>query len=208
MMPIMTSSAGRVVLVRHGQTEWSRDGRHTGLTDLPLLPEGEDDARSLAPLLARYPFALVLSSDLGRARRTAELAGLSAEVDTDLREWDYGAAEGRTTAQDREAKGESWTVFDGVDPGKTPGETVEEVAARASRVVARVRPVVEDGGDVCLVGHGHALRILTAVWLGHSPRLAAQLVLDAGSVSVLGYYREDPCVVAWNVPAGGLDVLP
>ena len=83
MMPIMTSSPGRVVLVRHAQTEWSRDGRHTGLTDLPLLPEGEEDARSLAPLLARYPFALVLSSDLGRARRTAELAGLSAEVDTD-----------------------------------------------------------------------------------------------------------------------------
>lgn len=200
----MTPPAGRLVLVRHGQTEWSRDGRHTGLSDLPLLPEGEDDARSLAPVLARFSFALVLTSDLARARRTAQLAGLSGEIDPDLREWDYGAAEGRTTAEIRETKGASWTVFDGVDPGETPGETVEEVAARASRVVARVGPVVESGQDACLVGHGHALRILTAVWLGHSPRLAAQLVLDAGAVSVLGFYREDPCVVAWNVPVGGI----
>lgn len=207
MMPIMTSSAGRLVLVRHGQTEWSRDGRHTGLTDLPLLPEGEEDARSLAEHLARFPFARVLTSDLGRARRTAELAGLEGEVDVDLREWDYGAAEGRTTAEIREEEGPSWTVFDGVSPGASPGETVEEVAARASRVLARVRPNVEEGRDVALVGHGHALRILTAVWLGHAPRLAAQLVLDAGAVSILGFYREDPCVIAWNVPVGGLAAL-
>ena len=189
MMPIMTSSAGRLVLVRHGQTEWSRDGRHTGLTDLPLLPEGEEDARSLAEHLARFPFARVLTSDLGRARRTAELAGLEGEVDVDLREWDYGAAEGRTTAEIREEEGPSWTVFDGVPTGASPGETVEE------------------GRDVALVGHGHALRILTAVWLGHAPRLAAQLVLDAGAVSILGFYREDPCVIAWNVPVGGLAAL-
>lgn len=206
-MHIMTRTAGRLVLVRHGQTRWSRDGRHTGLTDLPLLPEGEADAESLRGFLGLFGFTTVLSSDLSRARRTAELAGLHPEVDTDLREWDYGGAEGRTTEDLREDLGPRWTVFDGVPAGETPGETVEEVAARASRVLARVGPTVDEGGDVCLVGHGHALRILTAVWLTHSPRLAAQLVLDAGSVAVLGRYREDPCVVAWNVPAAGLDSL-
>lgn len=208
----MTSHGhGRLVLVRHGQTQWSRDGRHTGLTDLPLLPEGEADAASLRPYLARFDLGLVLSSDLGRALRTAELAGLTPEVDPDLREWDYGGAEGRTTEQVREDEGGQWTVFDGVPPGQTPGETVEEVAARASRVLARVRPVLEGEhaapADVCLVGHGHALRILTAVWLGHSPRLAAQLELSPGSLSLLGRYRDDASVVAWNVPAAGLDAL-
>lgn len=205
----MSPEPGRLVLVRHGQTEWSRDGRHTGLTDLPLLPDGERDARALAPHLARYDFGLVLSSDLGRARRTAELAGLEAEADPDLREWDYGAAEGRTTADIRAEQGSLWTVFDGVPAGETPGETVEEVAARASRVLARVRPVLEgsEPRDVCLVGHGHALRILAAVWLGHSPRMAAQLTLDAGAIAVLGHHREDACIVAWNVPAAGIDAL-
>ncbi len=197
---------GRLVLVRHGETEWSREGRHTGLTDLPLTTKGEEDATALSGPLGRYDFGLVLCSDLARARRTAELAGLTAEIDPDLREWDYGAYEGRTTEDVRTEVSSRWTVFDGIAPGDTPGETVEEVAGRVSRVVARVRPVVlgEEGRmptDVCLVGHGHALRVLTAVWLGHSPRLAAQLLLDAGSISVLGMYREDPCVESWNVPA-------
>lgn len=203
---------GRLVLVRHGETEWSRDGRHTGLTDLPLTSRGERDAASLSGTLRGYDLGLVLTSDLQRARRTAELAGLlelpgaQVEVDEDLREWDYGAYEGRATAEIREEQGPLWTVFEGIAPGATPGETVEEVAARGSRVIERVRPVLAGEGergprDVCLVGHGHALRILTAVWLRHAPRVAGQLVLDAGSVSVLGMYREDPCIVSWNVPA-------
>lgn len=203
-----TPSPGRLVLVRHGETEWSRDGRHTGVTDLPLTDKGEHDAHALAEHLSTYDFGLVLCSDLLRARRTAELAGLAeedVEIETDLREWDYGAYEGRTTEDIREEMGPTWTVFDSIEPGDTPGETVEEVAARASRVVARVRPVLlgEDGEprDVCLVGHGHALRILSAVWLEHAPRLAGQLVLDAGSVSILGMYRENPCIQSWNVPA-------
>ena len=204
-------SPGRLVLVRHGQTEWSRDGRHTGRTDLPLLPQGEEDAAALRPALERFDFALVLSSPLVRARRTAELAGLDPQIEPDLSEWDYGGAEGRTTEDLRTELGGDWDVFDGVPAGQTPGETVEEVAARASRVIARVRPIVHGEGepvaDVCLVGHGHALRILTAVWLGHSPHLAAQLMLDAGSLSMLGLYREQPCVTVWNVPHDGLREL-
>lgn len=206
-----SASSGRLVLVRHGQTEWSRDGKHTGLTDLPLLDSGKEDAAALRPYLERLDFARVLSSDLTRARQTAELAGLQPQLDPDLREWDYGGAEGRTTADLRTELGEDWDVFDGVPEGDTVGETVEEVAARASRVIASVRPLVRGDGsnptDVCLVGHGHALRILTAVWLGHSPHLAAQLMLDAGSLSVLGFYREAPCIIAWNVPHDGLASL-
>lgn len=199
---------GRLVLVRHGQTEWSEVGKHTGLTDLPLTPAGEQDAAALQPVLAAYDFGLVLCSDLQRARRTAELAGLAPEIDPDLREWDYGDAEGRTTDEMRDERGPRWDVFESIRPGATPGETAEEVAGRMSRVLARVRPVLAgEGGrppaDVCLVAHGHALRILTATWLEKSSHLAAQLVLDAGGLSVLGRYREDPCIISWNVPVAG-----
>ena len=139
-MPPAVEPTGRLVLVRHGETEWSRSGRHTGSTDIPLTPDGERDARALGSRLAAFDLALVLASPLTRARRTAELAGLSPSVDPDLVEWDYGGYEGRTTAEIRESVADpTWTVFDdGVVPGDTPGETVEEVAARASRVLARV----------------------------------------------------------------------
>lgn len=199
------TETGRLVLVRHGQTEWSEVGKHTGLTDLPLTPQGERDAATLEPVLHEYRFGLVLCSDLQRARRTAELAGLTPEIDTDLREWDYGDAEGRTTDEMRQEQGPRWDVFESIRPGATPGETSEEVAGRMSRVLARVRPVLTGSAgsppaDVCLVGHGHAMRILTATWLEKSPHFAAQLVLEAGALSVLGRYREDPCIVSWNVP--------
>ncbi|WP_392542139.1 histidine phosphatase family protein [Oryzobacter telluris] len=190
---------GSLVLVRHGQTEWSRTGRHTGRTDVPLTPEGERDAAALAAPLAAFDVGLVLTSPLARARRTAELAGLTAtEVDPDLLEWDYGGYEGRTTTEIRETLGHDWTVFDdGVVPGATPGETVEEVAARASRVLARVEPVLAER-DVVLVGHGHALRVLSATYLRQEPRFGAHLVLDAGSLCVLGREREQPALLAWN----------
>ncbi|MFQ6172408.1 histidine phosphatase family protein [Oryzobacter sp. R7] len=192
---------GRLVLLRHGQTEWSRTGRHTGRTDVPLTAEGEADARSLAGALVDLDIGLVLTSPMTRARRTAELAGLTgAQVDPDLVEWDYGGYEGRTTVEIREELGHPWTVFDdGVVPGDTPGETVEEVAARASRVLARVAPVLE-ARDVVLVGHGHALRILTATYLRQEPRFGAHLVLDPGSLCVLGREREQPALLAWNAP--------
>ncbi len=182
-----------LVLVRHGQTEWSRDGRHTGRTDLPLTPEGEADAKALAARLAGRSFALVLTSPLERARRTAELAGLSPEVEPDLVEWDYGPEEGRTTEQARETR-PGWSVWD--DTGL--GETLEQVAARQERVLDRVRPVLAAGDDACLVGHGHSLRILAARWLGLGPHVGQQLVLGAGSVSVLGQEHGCPAVLSWN----------
>lgn len=190
---------GRIVLVRHGETAWSRGGQHTGLTDLALTPHGERDARALAPLLASFDLTHVLSSPLVRARRTAELAGLEPAIDADLSEWDYGGYEGRTTVQIREDLGDpSWTVFDhGVVPGATPGETVEEVAARASRVLARVTPTLSTG-DVALVAHGHLLRILTATWLRQPPRFGASLLLDAGALCVLEYERGVPAIRTWN----------
>ncbi len=190
---------GRIVLVRHGETEWSRDGRHTGHTDLPLLPDGERAGEALRGPLADLDIGLVVSSPLQRARRTAELAGLRVDrVDPDLREWDYGGYEGMTTPEVREQRGDAWTVFeDGVVPGETPGETVEEVAARASRVLERVRPALAER-DVALVGHGHALRVLTATYLRQEPRFGACVVLDAGALCVLGQEHGRPAILAWN----------
>ncbi|MCA1780932.1 MAG: histidine phosphatase family protein [Dermatophilaceae bacterium] len=198
-MPPASTHDGRLVLVRHGRTEWSVSGQHTGTTDLPLLAEGEEDARHLAPRLAEFDFGLALTSPLQRARRTAELAGFDhADVDEDLREWDYGGYEGRTTAEIREELGHEWTVFEhGVVPGRTTGETVEEVAARASRVLERIAAVLEDR-DVVLFGHGHALRILAATYLRREPRLGAHLLLDAGSMCVLETEREQPAIRLWN----------
>ena len=182
-----------LVLVRHGQTEWSRDGRHTGRSDIPLTPEGEADARGLAGRLAQRSFGLVLTSPLERAARTAELAGLQAEQEPDLVEWDYGPEEGRTTEQAREQR-PGWSVWD--DTGL--GETLAQVAGRQERVLERVRPVLDGGGDACLVGHGHALRVLAACWLGLEPGVGQQLVLGAGSLSVLGTEHGCPAVLAWN----------
>ena len=202
----MTADApkGQLVLVRHGQTEWSRSGQHTGLTDLPLLPEGEDDARALRGVLTRFAIGRSFASPLARARRTAELAGLRPDIDDDLLEWDYGAYEGRTTEEISQSLGRPWTVFeDGVVPGETPGETVEEVAARASRVLDRIAGDLEQR-DVVLVGHGQALRVLASVYLRQAPRFGAQIMLDAGCVSVLGHHHDVPCIRAWNVPADGL----
>lgn len=192
--------AGRLILLRHGETQWSRDGRHTGTTDLPLTERGRAQATEAADRLAALDLdiVLVLTSGLERARVTAELAGLAAQVDDDLREWDYGGYEGRSTADIRAETGTEWDVFrDGVIPGKTPGESVEEVAARASRVIARVQPHLARG-DVVLVGHGHTSRILGSVWLRTEPRFGAQLTLDASRLAVLGHHREDPCIISWN----------
>jgi probable phosphoglycerate mutase len=195
---------GRLVLLRHGETEWSRGGRHTGRTDIPLTQRGEELARAAGRVVAGYDIVLTLASPLERARRTAELAGLSPELDDDLLEWDYGGYEGLTTPQIRKRLGYDWTVFEhGVPAGDTPGETVEEVAARASRVLRRVEPALRRG-DVALVGHGHCLRVLATVFLRQEPRMGAQLLLDAGSVSVLQYEREQPAIRVWNTgPAVG-----
>ena len=199
--PAPDNPSGKLILLRHGETEWSKDGKHTGLTDVPLTDRGEELARGAGRLVAGYDFSLVLTSPLQRARRTAELAGLQAEVDPLLVEWDYGGYEGRTTRDIRSELGYNWSAFThGVIRGNTPGETVEEVAARASRVLTRVLPAMEEG-NVALIAHGHFLRILTAVYLRMAPRFGAQITLDAGSVSVLSFYREQPAIVSWNYGA-------
>ena len=196
--PAPDNPQGKLVLLRHGETEWSKSGRHTGRTDVPLSPHGEQLARAAGELVREYDFGLVLSSPLQRARRTAALAGLDAEVDPLLIEWDYGGYEGRTTKEIRAELGYNWSAFThGVIRGETPGETVEEVAARASRVLTRVLPAMTTG-DVALIAHGHYLRILAAVFLRQAPRFAASMTFGAGSVSVLGYDREQPALLAWN----------
>jgi broad specificity phosphatase PhoE len=192
--------SGRLVLVRHGETEWSAAGRHTGRTDVPLTARGEEQARALRPALADLDVSLVLCSPLARARRTAELAGLAPEVDEDLLEWDYGGYEGMTTPEVRAALDDpTWTVFDdGVVPGDSPGETVEEVAARASRVLRRAEEALARA-DVVLVAHGHLLRILAATRLRQDPRFGAHLLLRPATVSVLGEEHGVPAVLAWNL---------
>ncbi len=185
-----------VVLVRHGATEWSESGQHTGLTDMPLLPEGEDEARALAPLLAEREFALVLSSPLSRALRTAELAGLSGiEVEPDLLEWDYGTVEGRTTVDMRDDD-PAWTVFDGDIPG---GETAAEVGERVDRVITRC---LAAGGDVALSGHGHCLRIVAARWLGLEVRDGRLFHLGSGTICELAWEREQPVLNTWGLKPG------
>ena len=192
-----------VVLVRHGETEWSRDGRHTSVTDLPLTPRGEDAARRLAPPLRAWDFATVLTSPRQRAVRTAELAGFShPEADPDLVEWDYGAYEGRTTAQIR-AERPAWNLWaDGVPPGETLGESPEEVQRRARRVVARVLESTDRGGNVLLVSHGHVLRAVVAAWVDLPPDGGAHFMLDTATLSVLGFEHGDRAVRRWNAPVG------
>lgn len=186
-----------IVLVRHGETTWSAAGRHTGTTDIALTETGDRQARALAPVLAGRRFGLVLTSPLQRARRTAELAGVpDAAEDPDLAEWDYGAYEGRTTAEIREETGRPWSVW---EDGVVDGEPIAAVAARAARVLERCAPVLASGRDVALVAHGHLLRILTAGWLGLPPTAGALLALSAGSWSTLGREHERQVLTAWNV---------
>jgi probable phosphoglycerate mutase len=187
-----TDGEVEVWLVRHGQTEWSRDHRHTSTTDLPLLPEGEEVAKGLADRLSGTGFALVLTSPRRRARRTAELAGFpDAEVDDDLVEWDYGDYEGVTTEEIRRTV-PGWTVWTHPCPG---GEDAAEVAARLDRVVERVRRA---RGAVLVFGHGHALRALAARWLELPVTDGRHFRLDTATVSVLGHEREAPVVLRWN----------
>jgi broad specificity phosphatase PhoE len=194
---------GELILVRHGETEWSKAGRHTGRTDVPLTAAGEVRAAALAPALARHKIGAVFTSPASRAVRTAELAGLAgARTDPDLQEWDYGGYEGRTTAQIR-AEHPGWYLWqDGIIPGDAahPGETVDQVGDRADLVLSRVRPLL-DSGDVALVAHGHILRVLTARWLGLAAAGGRLFRLDTGTLCTLGSEHDKPVIQSWNVPA-------
>ncbi len=192
----MKLTRGRVLVVRHGETDWSLSLQHTGRTDVPLTPHGEEQAAALRPRLAAWHPALVLSSPLERARRTAELAGLEPELDSGLLEWDYGVYEGRTTDEIRaELDDPSWTVWNATSG---LGETVDDVGRRAEGVVERVLPFVESGQDVALFAHAHLLRILTAVWLELPAERGVSFALQPAGAGVLGFERESRVLRAWN----------
>src|SRR5579875_2456056 len=195
----MSPSTPEVTLVRHGETTWSKSGQHTGRTDLDLTDLGAQQAKEAQALVGTEPFDLVLSSPLRRARRTAEIAGLVPyELDEDLREWDYGDLEGRTTAEIREEL-PGWSIWDGPWPG---GETPEQVGARADRVIARVR-ALPSGSRVALVAHGHILRVLGARWIGAPVTGGQWFGLDTAAVCQLSWEHDYPVVQRWNLVARG-----
>ena len=183
----------RIWLVRHGETEWSKSGRHTGRTDIPLTATGQQQGEALGRHLAGRQFALVLTSPLERARETCRLAGFDAvaQVSDDLLEWNYGIYEGRTTAAVR-AEQPGWSIWTTPIP---QGETVEQVGERARRVIERAEAVT---GDVALFAHAHVLRILAACWIGLPPIHGRSLALDSASLSILGYERETRVIQVWN----------
>ena len=193
------SGPERILLVRHGETEWSASGQHTGRTDLPLVEAGREQARALAPALRSRGFTCVLSSPLKRALDTCRLTGFgdTVELRDDLCEWDYGEYEGLTTPQIREQRPD-WNLWRDGCPG---GETPEQVSARADRLLTSL---AEADGEVLMFGHGHILRVLSARWLEMPVSAGARLALNAGALSVLGHERETRVLERWNETAGGL----
>ena len=203
-MKIETKPTGNVVtLARHGETAWSLSGQHTGLTDLPLTPHGEDEARGLAERLAGRTFAKILASPLQRARRTCELAGFGTEAETepDLQEWSYGEYEGLRTAEIL-ARRPGWRLFRDGCPG---GETPVQVAVRADRVVQKARATE---GDVLIFSSGHFLRMLAARWVGLEAVHGGLFLLSTASLSLLGYEHDvaEPVIRLWNEAAGKPEV--
>jgi len=185
----------KVYLLRHGETEWSLNGRHTGVSDIPLTENGRRVAQLLQPILAKETFALVLTSPMQRARETCEIAGLGklAAVEPELAEWNYGEYEGLTTQQIRMTK-PSWSIFRDGAPG---GETPEQIGARADRVVAKIRAT---DGNVALFGHGHFSRVLAARWINLPASYGEHFLLDTATLSVLGYFRDSSVFKIWNAP--------
>ena len=186
----------RLVLARHGETEWSRTGRHTGRTDIPLTDLGREEARRLANVLSGRSFSRVVSSPLVRATETARLAGFGdrLEIDDDLREWDYGSYEGRTRLEIA-ADVPGWTVWSHPIVG---GESLEELGARADRVIDRLLP---SGGDVLVFSHGHFLRVLAARWIAAPPVTGSRLELWTATISELGWEHDRRVIELWNTGA-------
>ena len=189
----MSSAGQEVFLIRHGETEWSKSGQHTSRTDLRLTGVGEEQSRAVGRKVAGHAFALVLSSPMGRAVRTAELAGLGDRVELrdDMLEWDYGSYEGVTT-RDIRSERPDWLLWRDGAPG---GETAEQVGARVDRVIAEARAAE---GDVALFAHGHVLRVLGARWIQLDSSAGGRLALSTATISVLGYEREMPVIWRWN----------
>ena len=187
------ASTTEIVLVRHGETEWSAAGKHTSRTDLSLVAAGRERAAALAAELSERSFALVLCSPLKRARETCELAGLGdrAQLDEDLSEWDYGDYEGKTTPEIREQRPDWWLWTDGCPGGESPAQ----VAARADRVLGALR---DARGDAIAFAHGHILRVLAARWVSEPAAFGARLTLAAGGLSVLGFERDTEVLARWN----------
>lgn len=196
----LVSRPGEIYVLRHGQTQWSMTGRHTGLSDIPLTALGEQDAARWAPELGNREFAAVFASPRTRAQRTAELAGLTVtETVEDLREWEYGEAEGRTTAQLR-ADIPGWDVWTDGPPG---GESLAALGARVDGVLAKVSPLLSDG-DVMLVAHGHVLRVLIARWMDQQPVLGSRIGLDPAALGLLGFEHDRQIARRLGVSPGGL----
>ena len=185
----------RIVLIRHGETEWSLSGQHTGITDIPLTENGRTVARQLAAVLSKLTFAKVMTSPLSRARETCVLAGFGerAEIDRDLMEWNYGEYEGLTSRQ-IQAKTPGWMLFKDGCPG---GESPEQISVRVDREIARISSV---DGHVALFAHGHVFRVLVARWIGLPAAAGSHFLLDTSTVSVLSHYQDIPAVRRWNAP--------
>ncbi len=198
------TTSARIVLVRHGQTPWSRTGRHTGVTDLPLTDVGKEQALAVAPILSRWQFGLVLSSPRQRALETARLTGFGdrVQVEPSLAEWDYGAYEGLTTQQIVEQRGGPWDLWsDGVPPGETPGESAAEVRQRANAVLGRAVETLDQNQNVLLFGHGHILRALAVAWVDLPPTAGYMFTLSTSTISELGYEHGRDVLSRWNAPA-------
>ena len=191
----MTAPEQQIYVIRHGETEWSLSGQHTGVTDIPLTENGRNLAKLLHPVLAKESFALVLTSPLQRAKETCKLSGLEgqAEVDSNLMEWNYGDYEGLTTDHIHE-KNPGWLIFTDGAPG---GETPEQVGERADRVIKKARAVK---GNVALFAHGHILRVLVARWIDLPALAGRRFLLGTGTLNILSYYRGFPAVKTWNAP--------
>lgn len=189
----MAKQIQKVYAIRHGETEWSISGQHTGITDLPLTENGRRKARLLQPVLQSIAFALVLVSPLRRAIETCEISGFrtEAQIDRDLMEWNYGEYEGLTPAQIEE-KAPGWMLF---TDGAPSGETPEQVSARVDRIITRARAT---GGNVALFGHGHSLRVLAARWLGLPVSAGSHFLLGTGTLNIFSYYRGVPAIERWN----------
>ncbi len=193
-MAAIESHLPKVYLARHGETEWTKTGQHTGRTDIPLTQQGEDDAKLIGLRVAHLTFTNVFTSPLQRAKRTSELAGFAALVDPDLMEWDYGSYEGKKTAEIRKGQPD-WQLL---KHGAPNGETAQQVAARADRVIAKVKGLT---GNVLIFAHGHYLRVFAARWVGADPSFAQHLLLGTSSISVLSFDHarlDEPAIMLWN----------